>query len=331
MLFPGSQLCPDCESPDLTIHSRYQTQSNGPRCIYQCQVCGLRFSDTAGTPMENLKTPLSKIASAIALRSEGLGLRATGRLLGVSKREVTHWEKRFASQKAALKVYARVHEFLQLTFEADEVYTRVGQNLPPEDSEGWTMVVMERASRYLAELECGPKAQTLFEQVLADLLQLSGQDIRFFSDGERRYSQTLFQLCQQWSIQDAQPQKTLPEGLQVRLKNKGSREAETPRPKYETPVPHAPGAGQVEDAEIHANHVEAYHASIRRRSSTMRRRTNTYAKTRPGLQRALDAHWIVHNFVRPHFTTGDIPAVALGIHDQGFSVSELLMMRPLAS
>lgn len=331
MLFPGSQLCPDCESPELTVHSRYDTQSNGPRCIYQCQCCGVRFSETAGTPMENLKTPLSKIASAIALRSEGMGLRATGRLLGVSKREVTTWEKRFASQKAALKLYARVHEFLKLTFEADEVYTRVGQNLPPEDSEGWTMVVMERASRYLAELDCGTKDQALFERVLENLIQLSSQDIHFFSDGERRYSQTLFQLCQQWMVQDGQAQKTLPDGLQVRLKNKGSREAENPRPKYETPVPHAPGTGQIEDAEIHANHVEAYNASIRRRCSPMRRRANTYAKNRPGLQRALDSHWIIHNFVRPHFTTGEIPAVALGVHDQGFTVSELLMMRPLAS
>ena len=102
------------------------------------------------------------------------------------------------------------------------------------------MVVMERASRYLAELDCGTKDQALFERVLENLIQLSSQDIHFFSDGERRYSQTLFQLCQQSKVQDGQAQKTLPDGLQVRLKNKGSREAENPRPKYETPVPHAP-------------------------------------------------------------------------------------------
>lgn len=54
-------------------------------------------------------------------------------------------------------------------------------------------------------------------------------------------------------------------------------------------------------------------------------------RLKQGLQRALDLQWIMHNFVRPHFTTGEIPAVALGIHDQGVSVSEFLMMRPLAS
>lgn len=327
MLFQGSLYCPDCESPSLTLFNRYPTQSNGTRCLYQCNCCGLRFSETAGTPMENLKTPISKVASVIVLRSEGLGIRATARSLKVKPREVTKWEARFAGQKAALKLYAQVHKFLQLTFEADEVYTRVGKNLPPAESEGWTMVVMERASRYLAELECGIKDQELFEQVLTDVLKFATKDMSFFSDGERRYGLTLFQLCQQRIGR----RKVLPAWLQVRLKNKGSQDAKNSRLKYEKPVPHAPGPDHIEEKEIHANHVEAYNASLRRRCSAMRRRTNTYAKHKQGLQRALDLQWVMHNFVRPHFTTGEIPAVALGLHDQGFSVSELLMMRPLAS
>lgn len=327
MLYPGSLYCLGCESPNLTVFSRYDTQSNGERCIYQCACCGLRFSETAGTPMHNLKSPLSLVASVMVLRSEGLGVRATGRCLGIKPREVQKWEERFAGQKDALKLYARVHQFLKLTFEADEVYTRVGQNLPPEDSEGWTMMVMERGSRYLAELECGTKDQELFERVLSQVVVLAAEDMSFFSDGERRYGLTLLQLCQHETGQ----KKTLPDWLQVRLKNKGSQQAENPRPKYETPVPHAPGPDRIDECDIHANHVEATNAALRRRCSAMRRRTNTYAKHKQGLQRALDLQWIMHNFVRPHFTTGEIPAVALGIHDQGFSVSELLMMRPLAS
>ena len=331
MLIQASLYCPDCESPNLTVHSRYHTESNGPRHIYRCDCCGLRFSETAGTPMEAIKSPLGLVASVIVLRSEGMGVRATGRCLGVKPREVLKWETRFARQKAALKVYAQVHAFLKLTFEADELYTRVGQNLPQADSEGWTVVVMERASRYVAELTCGAKDQALFEQVLTDLLELASEEMSFFSDGERRYGLTLFQLCQQWTIQGSQAQKTLPLWLQVRLKNKGSQKAENPRTKYESPVPHAPGSREIEEGEIHANHIEAYNASLRRRCSAMRRRTNTYAKHKQGLQRALDLQWVMHNFVRPHFTTGEIPAVALGIHDQGLSVSELLTMRPLAS
>ncbi|MBF0228628.1 MAG: hypothetical protein HQK63_03420 [Desulfamplus sp.] len=34
------------------------------------------------------------------------------------------------------------------------------------------------------------------------------------------------------------------------------------------------------DSEIHANYVEAQNAATRRRNSTFRRKTNTYAKTK---------------------------------------------------
>ncbi len=39
--------------------------------------------------MENIKTQISKIASALRIRSEGLGLRATGRVLGSNKSTIT--------------------------------------------------------------------------------------------------------------------------------------------------------------------------------------------------------------------------------------------------
>lgn len=43
-----------------------------------------------------------------------------------------------------------------------------------------------------------------------------------------------------------------------------------------------------------------------------------YKEEQPALQHTLDVNWVVHNFVRPHFTTGQIPAVALGIVETKF-------------
>ncbi len=68
-------------------------------------------------------------------------------------------------------------------------------------------------------------------------------------------------------------------------------------------------------------------ASIRRRNATFRRKTNTYAKSRHNLQRTLDVYWLVHNFVRVHFTTKMVPAVKLGIVPVGISWSQLLSIR----
>ncbi len=40
-----------------------------------------------------------------------------------------------------------------------------------------------------------------------------------------------------------------------------------------------------------------------------------------------DVYWILHNFVRVHFTSKQVPAVALGIIEQGLSFRDLHPMR----
>jgi hypothetical protein len=36
-----------------------------------------------------------------------------------------------------------------------------------------------------------------------------------------------------------------------------------------------------------------------------------------------NVYWVLHNFVRVHFTTKHVPAVALGIIEQGLSLAEI--------
>jgi hypothetical protein len=151
------------------------------------------------------------------------------------------------------------------------------------------------------------------------------------SDGERRYGNILFSICHDL-LQDGRPgrpRKRLRRGVRVRLKNKGSKKRRgRPRPKYQAPVPEHPQTASVIDAAtIHANHVEAFNAALRRRNAAFRRRMNTYAKTPWDLQRTLNLHWLIHNFVRIHFTTHKVPAVAIGILETGLSWMQLFRIR----
>jgi hypothetical protein len=59
------------------------------------------------------------------------------------------------------------------------------------------------------------------------------------------------------------------------------------------------------------------------------RRTNMYAKHTGRLQERLDVYWIVHNFVRVHFTTRQVPAVALGGLEYGFSLNEIFLIQTI--
>ena len=320
--------CPACSNIDIEIYSTYTTKSAGERNLLKCKVCNKIFSETNSTAMFQVNTEISKIASCIKLRSEGLGQRATARVLGIHKNTVKAWEDKFSSLKDTLKAYLFCHEFVKLTFEGDEVYTRVKSNKPAHESEGWTAILMERGSRYILESKCGFKDEELFKSVIKDLAKMAEKtnDLTLLTDGERRYSKILFELCNEKISTKGNRKKVLTEGIKVRLKNKGGKKAQ----KYEKPVPEHPNTEDIEESEIHANHLEAKNSTLRRTNSAFRRRTNTYAKNVSGLQRTLDLDFIVHNYLKPNFTTKIVPAVALGIIKEPYSIEKVLMMQRIA-
>lgn len=234
-------------------------------------------------------------------------------------------------------MFALTHQFLQQLIEGDELYTRVHKNMPPDESQGWTIVLMDRATRFLWEMHCGRKDRKLFKnamRLLCDVIQQTG-DLTLLTDGERRYGSLLFELCSEAlrTGKRGRPKKTLLKGVKVRLKNKGSQKHKRGRKrlKYQVPYPEHPDTEQpMATTEIHANHLEAFNTSLRRRCSAYRRRTNTYAKDQVRLQERLDVYWIVHNFVRVHFTTRQVPAVALGVLDRGLSLKEVFFIQKAA-
>ena len=328
-----SHPCPGCASTNVHPHTRYTTRSQGPRTVYHCRGCDIYYSETFATPISGLTTPLSRIIEVLKARSEGMSLNATARTFRVSKKSVIDWERRLADLKPTLMLYSVLHEFIHQEIEGDELYTKVDKNVSPSVSDGWTIVLMERGSRFLWELHGGRKDKQLFEQALTGLATVIEQtgSISLLTDGERRYGNLLFDICYDVirTGKPGRPKKRLPKGVRVRLKNKGAKQRRgRPRKTYQAPIPeHPQTTHEVAENTIHANHVEAFNASIRRRNAAFRRKTNTYAKSRKHLQRTLDVYWVVHNFVRVHFTTKVVPAVKLGILKLGLSWAQLLSIR----
>ena len=199
---------------------------------------------------------------------------------------------------------------------------------------GWTVVLMDRASRYIFELKCGKKDRSLFREVVKTIEKLvnNTKDISLLTDGERRYGNILFEICNELikNGKPGRPRKTLKNGVKVRLKNKGSQSHKRgrKRPKYEAPCPEHPETVQnIEDKDIHANHVEGQNAAFRRKCSPFRRKTNSYAKSTGGLQRVLNVYWVVHNYIRVHFTTREVPAVSIGLLESRISWTDLFSLQ----
>jgi transposase-like protein/IS1 family transposase len=322
--------CPECLGADIYAHTTYTVQSGARRTVYACPHCGIYFSETYNTPLAGLRHPISFISRVIEALNDGLGINAACRTFQVGKNTLYRWLTRLADLKEALLLYALCHQFIQQRIEGDELYTRVHDNAPPDASVGWTIVLMDRATRFIWELQCGPREASLFENAMQLLRRVIAQtdDLTLLTDGERRYGNLLFALCMEalHTGHVGRPRHVLPPDVKVRVKNKGDQAHKRgpKRPKYQAPWPEHPQTPQdLADREIHANHLEAFNSALRRRLACYRRRTNTYAKLQPKLQCRLDVHWILHDFVRRHFTTKQVPAVALGILDAGLSWADL--------
>ena len=176
----------------------------------------------------------------------------------------------------------------------------------------------------------GQRQLGLFEQVVQQTWQWCQHcpTVRWFTDGERRYSQQLWKLAAVWLKRRHYPQayphrKVWQKGLEVAMKIKGSQGK--PRRAW-CKVEH-PWTAISPAVEIHANHCEAHNAAIRRRCSAFRRRQNLYAKTVEGLQRAITVQRLIHNWVRPHWSLKTTPAATLGLVKRPLSLEKMLLSR----
>jgi transposase-like protein len=120
--------CTYCESERVVRNGKKQS---GGKSIqrYLCNECGRRFNERSGTPIARLRTPVETIVMAMKMRSEGLGVRATGRVVGKSGSSITNWEQRISNQIG--KWSPKAPAGAEVTIEGDEVYTRVDENLSP--------------------------------------------------------------------------------------------------------------------------------------------------------------------------------------------------------
>lgn len=280
--------------------------------------------------MYRMRTSPEIVEYAINNRTEGTGLRATARIYKTSHSTIIRWEQRLAEKKEEWS--PSVSEGVETTVEGDELYTRVGENLPPSQSQGWTINVLERDSRYWICSVAGVKDDELFKKAVKQLWewgQASGA-LRCFTDGERRYGKYLWQLASVYLTQKERISgypwcKVWREGIEVAMKIKGSQG----KPRREWVKVEHPFTAISSPSEVHANHNEAHNAAIRRRCSAYRRRQNHYAKKQQGLQRSIDVQRLVHNWCRPHFSLDKnvTPAMAMGFASRPISIYEMLHSR----
>ncbi len=189
--------CPECQSDNFRFRQTYVTRQNGARILFLCRSCKKSFSETSHTAAARLSTSLSKVAQVLRARSEGLGFNACARTFEIARDTLRSWERKFASIKRVLYLYSLCHSFLSQVIEGDELYTKVHHKTAASDSEGWTIVLMERASRFIWHMECGRRDKRIFKRAIKTLAKIAERtrQTTLITDGEKRYGTTLFEVC----------------------------------------------------------------------------------------------------------------------------------------
>lgn len=121
--------CPHCQCEQVIKRGFDSLQDGTQLQRYRCKACGKRFNERTKTPMARLRTSSTVVSFALKARTEGMGVRAAGRTFGKSHSTIIRWEGRLAEQVEQWSPPAP--EGASVTVEGDEVYTRVGENLPP--------------------------------------------------------------------------------------------------------------------------------------------------------------------------------------------------------
>jgi transposase-like protein len=83
--------CPDYGlrgKGNLTAPMRYGPQR---RRLLRCRTCKARFSERKGTPLFGAQLPEDKVVAVLSHIAEGVGVRKTGRLVGVNKNTVVRY------------------------------------------------------------------------------------------------------------------------------------------------------------------------------------------------------------------------------------------------
>ena len=83
--------CPHCQSQTIVKNGKDYHQDGKVIQNYLCKGCGKRFNERTGTPA-------NVVSLALKMRSEGMGVRASGRVLEKSHGSIMGWEQKMTTQ-----------------------------------------------------------------------------------------------------------------------------------------------------------------------------------------------------------------------------------------
>lgn len=265
-----------------------------------------------------------KRATVVALLVEGNSIRSIERVTGVSKTTIM---KLLSDLGLVCSIYQdfNLRNLTCQHVQADEIWAFVGAKqknaTPDQRAEGWgdiwTWVAIDSDTKLVVTYHVGPRDVGAAVAFLCDLAGRVSNRIQLTTDGNFAYVPAVraafgddidyAQLIKTYGT-DADPRK--------------------PERRYSPSVclsaDPMPVTGSPDPAHISTSHVERANLTMRMSMRRYTRLTNGFSKKVENHAAAISLHFMHYNFCRVHKTLGTTPAVAAGVTDHVWKLSELI-------
>lgn len=306
---------------DITGNGTYKTKHGEVRQMYLCKVCKKPFSETAGTPFYQLKTPKETVVHTLNDVAEGLGVRAAARTNHVDKDTVQRWVKRAGRHSQRLAEYM-MQGFELAQAQMDELWTFVRKKqrqLSDWEKENtafgdnWIWIVFDPVHKMISAVVIGERTEEEAKSLLRILKDRLAEGVLplFTSDSLAHYMQAILQVFGKW-IQPKRKGKRGPlpksrpvaqEGLHYatvhKEREKGRVISVTTRVVYgkmKKVLARLEALGQT----INTSYVERVNLTLRLLVSRLHRKTLCFSKEQDYLEYHLHLALAYYHFVLYH-------------------------------
>ncbi len=269
--------------------------------------------------------PFAVRVRVIAHLVEGVSIRATGRLCGADKDAVMNLGVLIGL--ACILLHDKLVRGVRCALlECDEVWAYVGRHErrklasdPASWGDNYTLFAIDGVSKLVPSFLTGPRDGTTALSLARDLRSRVVGKPQISVDGWQGWPDAFYKAfgwhgcnlgacIKEYGNEDTDPRDP------ARKYSPGRVKSVTKRPLL--------GVPNMDDVSTAL--AERLNLTTRMQQRRLTRLTNAYSKKQENLTAAMGLHFFWYNFVRVHGAIGTTPAVAAGLADHPWSMSELV-------